>query len=248
MDTIRTAIESTKKAKHKALFLFAVCTGSARKELCRFTFKQFLDGVLPYCPTAKTPEDIVNLLDGKCEELDVIPVFKMKRNKSDTYYYTAITPECTQFCINYLNAEGLGLKDDDPFFQLTHWGVSSAFALINQKFNWGKRGTYDFFSTHRVRKFHASKIKDMDFGDFLQGRSTTKTRQAYYKIDINDVREKYREHMSKFSVFARYDIMINSEAVEVLNICFENIHFERKDGIVCHVRMHSGSRHCHLFT
>lgn len=216
MQTIRTAIEGTKKAKHKALFLFAVCTGSARNELCTFTFKQFLDGILHYAPTAETPEDIVKLLDGKCEEKTVVPVFKMKRSKNNTYYYTAITPECTQFMINYLKAEGLDLKDDDPFFKLSKYGVATAFTLINDKFNWGKRGTYSFFSSHRVRKFNASKIKDMDFGDYIQGRSTTTTRKAYYKIDIEDVRKKYMEHMAKFTVYAHYELSINTEAYELL--------------------------------
>lgn len=216
MNTIRTAIEGTKKAKHKALFLFAVCTGSARNELCTFTFKQFLDGILHYAPTAKTPEDIIKLLDGKCEEKIVVPVFKMKRSKSNTYYYTAITPECTQFMINYLKAEGFDLKDNDPFFKLSKYGVAGAFTLINDKFNWGKKGTYAFFSSHRVRKFNASKIKDMDFGDYIQGRSTTATRKAYYKIDIEDVREKYKEHMAKFTVYAHYELPINTEAYELL--------------------------------
>lgn len=216
MNTIRTAIESTKKIKHKALFLFSACTGSARNELCTFTFKQFLEGVLPYCPTAETPKDIIKSLDGRCEELEVIPVFKMKRHKTNTYYYTAITPECTQFMINYLKSEGQDLKDDDRFFKLGKHGVSAAFDLVNKKFNWGKRGNYAFFSSHRVRKFNASKIKDMDFGDYIQGRTTTATRRAYYKIDIEDVRKKYKEHMGKFTVYARYNLQINSEAYEKL--------------------------------
>ena len=109
INDIRTAIESTKKAKHKALFLFAACNGSARMELTNFSFKQFLDGVSSYCNKPKTPQDIIDDLDGKCEELEVIPVFKMKRQKTNYLYYAPITPECTQFCINYLKAEGLGL-------------------------------------------------------------------------------------------------------------------------------------------
>lgn len=48
MNTIKTAIESTKKQNHKVLFLFAACTGSARNELAHFTFGQFLEGVKPF--------------------------------------------------------------------------------------------------------------------------------------------------------------------------------------------------------
>ena len=145
IDTIRTAMESTKKQNHKALILFAACTGSARKELASFTFQQFLDGVAPFCHNPKNAQDIIDELDGKCEEQEIIPVFKMKRSKTDYMYYTPVTPECLQVMINYLKSEGLNLKPEDRFFQLGGWGVSSVFEQINDKFNWGKRGSFRFF-------------------------------------------------------------------------------------------------------
>ena len=60
-------------------------------------------------------QDIVDALDGKCDELDIIPIFKMYREKTRYHYYTAISPECVQFCINYIKQQGLGLKEDTPF-------------------------------------------------------------------------------------------------------------------------------------
>ena len=215
---IRTAIESTKKAKHKCLFLFAACNGAARMELTNFSFSQFLEGVAPFCNKPKTPQDIIDDLDGKCEELEVIPVFKMKRQKTNYSYYAPITPECTQFCLNYLKAEGLGLKPEDHFFQLSKDGVSTAFKLINEKFNWGKRGLYGFFSSHRIRKFNASVIEDSDFANYIQGRKPNPIKETYFKKDINRVREEYKKHMHKFTIYAHYDVMINSDAYnELLN-------------------------------
>lgn len=216
INDIKTAIESTKLNKHKALFLFAACNGAARMELTNFTFGQFLEGVEPYCNKPKTPQDIINDLDGKCEELEVIPVFKMKRQKTDYYYYAPITPECTQFCLNYLKSEGLGLKPEDPFFQLSKDGVSTAFKLINEKFNWGKRGLYGFFSSHRIRKFNASAIEDTNFANYIQGRKPDPIKETYFKKDINRVRDEYKKHMHKFTIYAHYDVMINSEAYSQL--------------------------------
>ena len=216
INDIKTAIESTKLNKHKALFLFAACNGAARMELTNFTFGQFLEGVAPYCNKPETPQDIINDLDGKCEELEVIPVFKMKRQKTDYYYYAPITPECTQFCLNYLKAEGLGLKPEDPFFHLSKDGVSTAFKLINEKFNWGKRGLYGFFSSHRVRKFNASAIEDTNFANYIQGRKPDPIKETYFKKDINRVRDEYKKHMHKFTLYAHYDVMINSEAYSQL--------------------------------
>ena len=216
INDIKTAIESTKLNKHKALFLFAACNGAARMELTNFTFGQFLEGVEPYCNNPKTPQDIINDLDGKCEELEVIPVFKMIRQKTGYYYYAPITPECTQFCLNYLKSEGLGLKPEDPFFQLSKDGVSTAFKLINEKFNWGKRGLYGFFSSHRIRKFNASAIEDTNFANYIQGRKPDPIKETYFKKDINRVRDEYKKHMHKFTIYAHYDVMINSEAYSQL--------------------------------
>lgn len=216
INDIKTAIESTKLNKHKALFLFAACNGAGRTELSNFTFGQFLEGVAPYCNKPETPQDIIDDLDGKCEELEAIPVFKMTRQKTGYQYYTPITPECTQFCINYLKSEGLGLKPEDPFFQLSKDGVSTAFKLINEKFNWGKRGLYGFFSSHRVRKFNASAIEDTNFANYIQGRKPDPIKETYFKKDINRIRDEYKKHMHKFTVYAHYDVMINSEAYSQL--------------------------------
>ena len=185
-------------------------------ELTTFKFKQFLEGVTPFCNKPKTPQDIIDDLDGKCEELEVIPVFKMKRQKTNYSYYAPSTPECTQFCINYLKAEGLGLKPKDPFFQLSKDGVSTAFKLINEKFNWGKRGLYGFYSSHRIRKFNASAIEDTDFANFIQGRKPDPIKETYFKKDINRVRDEYKKHMHKFTVYAHYDVVINSDAYNEL--------------------------------
>ena len=218
---IKTAMESTKKAKHKALFLFAACNGTARTELSNFRFGQFLEGVRPYCNNPEKPQDIINDLDGKCEELEVIPVFKMHRQKTDYSYYSPITSEATQFCINYLRVEGMNLKPTDKFFQLSPDGVSSAFKLINDKFNWGKRGLYGFFSSHRIRKFNASVIEDADFANFIQGRKPNPIKETYFKRDINRIREEYKKHMYKFTIYTHYNVMINSEAYQELQEQFE---------------------------
>lgn len=221
-EAFRAAIESTKLLKHKALFLFAFCTGSARNELANFTFKQFLDGVNPYCNNmARTPEDIINYLDGKCEEEVIIPIFRMVRGKTQYHYHTVITPECLQFMINYMKAEALYLRDEDPFFQLSPWGVSTAFKLINEKFNWGKRGTRGYFSTHRIRAAHASLIEEKDFANYIEGRKPDPIMQAYFKRDPNRVKEKYKEHMYKFTIYAHYDVMINSDAYRELQAQFK---------------------------
>ena len=212
IDDIKTAIENSKNPKHKALYLFMACNGTSRNEISKFKYSQFLSAIQEYFPDVETPQDIVDALDGKCDELDIIPIFKMYREKTRYHYYTAISPECVQFCINYIKQQGLGLKEDTPFFQLSADGVSGAFKLMNNKMKWGKKGSIDFFSPHRIRKFNASAIEDTDFANYIQGRKPNKIRETYFKKDIENVREEYKKHMHKFNIYAHYDVMINSEA------------------------------------
>ncbi|WP_296890353.1 hypothetical protein [uncultured Methanobrevibacter sp.] len=68
-------------------------------KLVKFAFQQFLEGVKPFCNNPEMPSDIINDLDGRCGELDVILVFKMKRQKTSYTYYAPITPEAVQFSI-----------------------------------------------------------------------------------------------------------------------------------------------------
>lgn len=217
IDHIKQAIENVNTQKHKALFLFIACTGSARNETANFTFGQFRDGIKEYFPDIETPEDIINALDGKCEGAEpIMPCFKMERKKTQYSYYTIVTPECVQFMINYLKSSGLGLKSEDSFFQLNVNGITSAFRSINNKMEWGKKGTVDFFSPHRIRKFHASVIEDTELANYIEGRKPSKIKEAYFKKNKIRVREEYTKHIHKFSIYSRYDVLINSEAYNQL--------------------------------
>lgn len=229
IDDIKTAIENSKNPKHKALYLFMACNGTSRNEISKFKYSQFLSAIQEYFPDVETPQDIVDALDGKCDELDIIPIFKMYREKTRYHYYTAISPECVQFCINYIKQQGLGLKEDTPFFQLSVDGVSGAFKLMNNKMKWGKKGSIDFFSPHRIRKFNASAIEDTDFANYIQGRKPNKIRETYFKKDIENVREEYKKHMHKFNIYAHYDVMINSEAYKKMKKQIEDERRKHED-------------------
>lgn len=218
IDDIRTAIENTRSVRRKAMFIFQACNGTSRTEIStNFTFKQFKEGIQDYFPDVETPQDIIKAVDGKCEELMIMPVFRMKRVKTNYRYHTIITPEATQFCINYLKVHGLDLKDEDQFFKMKPFAVTSAYKSINNKMNWGKKGDFDFFSSHRVRKFNASAISNTDFAHYIQGRKpTNKMNEIYFKKSIEELREEYEKYLPKFGIYARYDILINSEAYNQL--------------------------------
>lgn len=216
IDDIRTAIENTRSIKRKAIILFQATNGTARKELSEFRYIQFLEGIREYCPNVETPNDIIRELDGRCEELEIVPIFRMYRFKTDEFYYTTTTPECVQFIINYLKLEGRDLKPEDRLFKMTENGVSAMYQQINNRMDWGKRGDINFFSSHRIRKFNASSIANMDLADIIQGRKPSKLKATYYKNNPKNIREDYKEHMYKFNIYANYEVMINSDAYKAL--------------------------------
>lgn len=216
LDDIRIAIENTRSIKRKAMILFAATNGTARKEISEFTYGQFLEGIQEYCPNVVTPDDIIRELDGRCEELEIIPIFRMYRFKTDEFYYTTTTPECVQFIINYLKHDGRDLKPEDKLFKMTENGVSAMYQQINNRMDWGQRGSINYFSSHRIRKFNASAIANVDLADTIQGRKPGKLKATYYKNNPQNIREDYKDHMHKFNIYVNYDVMINSDAYKAL--------------------------------
>lgn len=216
LDDIRIAIENTRSIKRKAMILFSATNGTARKEISEFTFGQFLEGIQEFCPNVETPNDIIRELDGRCEEKQVIPIFRMYRFKTDEYYFTITTPECVQFIINYLKHEARDLKPEDKLFKMTENGVSAMYQQINNRMDWGQRGNINFFSSHRIRKFNASAIANEDLANTIQGRKPTKIKATYYKDNPKLIREDYINHMHKFNIYVNYDVMLNSEAYDQL--------------------------------
>ena len=55
-------------------------------------------------------------------------------------------------------------------------------------------GSYGFFFSHRIRKFNASVIEDVDFANFIQERKPNPIKETYFKRYINRIREEYKTH------------------------------------------------------
>ena len=75
------------------------------------------DGV-SLCQIADGALNEVHEMLKRCEELEIVPIFRMYRFKTDEFYYTTTTPECVQFIINYLKLEGRDLKPEDRLFKI----------------------------------------------------------------------------------------------------------------------------------
>lgn len=213
-ETVKIAINSS-NLKHKALFAWVFTTGTGRKETAEsLTVKRFIDGISEFCES-KTPHGMIEELDGKTNEKNVIPIIRLDRIKTAHPYHTVTTPECVQLIIDYIKSKPSILNDlEQPLFGLKPSAISAAFKKVNTQYGWGKKGIYNYFGCHRLRHYHYTQIDDSNLANRLEGRTLKDVIDKTYdhNDDPEELRERYKDHMHKFSIFDRYDVMLNSEA------------------------------------
>lgn len=214
---IKKAIEISKPLM-TAVTLFITSSGTAKSETLSLTIQSFIDSLQDY--TEKT--DIYEILDELGDRKDIIPIFKIKRNKANEYYYTFCSPEATTAIFNYLLSSKHTLTNETRLFKTNSRYLNDLFVEINENLNLGKVGKYNRFRTHMLRKFHATRLdnaenllteKDIDY---LQGRSDSKTRQAYFFKDENILKNKYAKSMNAITINKKYDVLVDENTSELI--------------------------------
>lgn len=221
-ETMKTVI-SEANPKYKALFAFMYVSGSGRAETISLTAKSFIDGISEFCEHKETdPRVILKEIDGHTAEKNVIPLIQLSRRKTGKPYYTVITPETTQFIIDYIKTD-LSVIDDldsqESLFRIKRSTLSSQFQRVNLKHSWGKRGRNNFFSSHRLRHNHYTEINNRNLANALEGRKDKDKINNTYDHNLDDpeyLREQYKDHMYKFEIFDRYDVSVRDEEVQKL--------------------------------
>lgn len=210
---IQKAVDGVSALSNKALFLFMASSGTAKMETSLMTVQDFIDATKEYHNEIDNIHNVLKILDGKN---DVVPLFKMYREKTDYHYYTCCSPEATQAIINLLQAQPF-IRNDDPLFYITYNGIGKAFQRANKKHNWGKIKNYYYFTSHRLRKRHASIIDDYDLANFLAGRKPgSKIKETYFFQNPNKVKKEYLKHLNDLLINDAYYKDIYSEEYEEL--------------------------------
>ena len=193
----------------RAIILFMSSSGCARKETLNLTIQDFIDATIDY----HTPKEqrkhgheknIYEVIDILKEYDDIVPTFKLKRSKTDKWYYTFCSPEATTEIITYLSQLEKPLTPGTKLFQIHKSTFSTKFINMNTVMRLGKKGTYNRLRSHMLRKFHASNLKSdgMDKYDVnsMQGKGLNSTDEAYFLDDPERLREKYIQHMGCLTV------------------------------------------------
>ena len=184
----------------RSIILFMSSSGSARTEMLNLTIQDFIDATYMY----HNSNDIYEVLSILKERDDVVPTFKIKRQKTDKWYYTFCSPEAVTAIVNYLLSVKKPLSNTDRLFQYHEVTVCYKFQEINDELGLGKKGTFNRFRSHMLRKFHASNLKNhgMSKEDIneMQGKGQNLVDEAYFFDDPNILREKYIEHMGAITI------------------------------------------------
>ena len=184
----------------RAIILFMTSSGCAKRETLNLTIQDFINSTKDY-HNSNDIYEVLSCLNGRD---DVIPSWKLKRQKTNKYYTTFSSPESTTEIIHYLLSEERDFKPEDPLFKINASHLNNTFTKINNNLKLGKAGTYGRFRSHMLRKFHASQLYNdglsMDEVDELQGRGKDQTRTSYFLEDPLRLREKYIEHLNAVTI------------------------------------------------
>ena len=207
------------KPNMKAVILFIASSGCAREETLSLTIQDFINATNEY----HNSNDIYDVLEELKHQENMVPTFKLKRRKTNHYYYTFCSPEATDAIVYYLESRTDLLNPDKKLFKFEKSYFQKKFIEINNLLGGHKKGGYGIFRSHMLRKFHASNLARGENGltveeiDSLQGRTKNKTHTSYFLDDPKELREKYIANIDK--VLINYDKReLTFESPEVLEL------------------------------
>lgn len=191
----------------RALILFMVSSGCAKKETRHLTIQDFIDATSEYHNKTEIRDVINDLKDHE----DIVPIFHLYRHKTKKWFYTCCTPEATEAIIHHLVKllnNHTNLKPEDKIFDINKDYFNNYFKEINTALGLGKVRNYNRFTSHMLRRYHASSLKnagmDKDTVNTLQGKGQNPTDDAYFKVNPKKLKEKYLEFMD--CLYVDFDI------------------------------------------
>ena len=185
----------------RAIILFMSSSGCAMAETLNLRIDDFIEATRPY----HNKTDIYTVLNTLKDRDDIIPTFKLRRQKNNKFYYTFCTPEATTEIINYLLTRKKTLTGNDKLFKIHEVWLFNKFKEINDTLNLGKVGEHRRFRSHMLRKWHASSLlnagMNKDDVNNLQGKTRNTTDQAYFYDDPKKLQEKYIKYMNAVTIY-----------------------------------------------
>lgn len=215
----------------RAIILFMSSSGSARAETRNLTIQDFIDATNNKYISYHQSDNIYEVINQLKNRDDIIPVFHMKRQKTNKYYYTFCSPEASSEIINYLSSRTVKLTPETPLFDVSQQMFSIYFREINNKLGLGKLDNRRAkFTSHMLRKFHSTSLWNekvsVEIVDTLQGRGKDQTHSSYFWENPLKLRELYIDHMDCLTI----NLDVNSLSIkspEFVKLESENVELRK---------------------
>ncbi len=219
LEEIPTKEHITEALKHtsirnRAIVLLMTSSGMGSAEIRSLTYEHFIkaiDGVL----TDLTEEEKLDIhkVQSRVKDKDIVPVWDVVRQKTQTRYYTFSTPESVQAIVDYLidnqrTNKPIKSKTDYLFAikgkKMKENALTQIFRSMNDKCEFGKEGYQRFFRSHAMRKFMGTSLfgAGMDRAKIkmLLGHSEDQTNEAYFKFPVEGLKKIYLEYMDAITI------------------------------------------------
>ena len=197
----------------KATILFMLSSGCARRETVNLTVNDLIEATKAYHESTDIYE-VIRLL----EKENVIPTFRLKRQKTNKYFYTFCSPEATKYIFKYLKTRK-NLKGTDKVFNIHPETLNKRFKRLNDSLNFGKAGSYTRFRPHMMRKFHASSLLNdgMSISDInaMQGKTKNMTDESYFFENPEKLKEKYIKHLHALEIYSKKKTIKSPEIIKL---------------------------------
>lgn len=192
---------------YKSIVLMGLSSGMGRAEISSLTFKNFYDSVPLERYPSNIPELIEKIKPKVKQEETFVPLWKIKRIKTDNHYFTFSSPESVERILTYL--EELNYKfpsykpnPDDKLFRslisnnpIKPADITSMFHHISKSNGFRKVGDLYVLRSHGFRKFFATTLERNRVPHlstrWLMGHTIDPVTSAYFKVDPELLREDY---------------------------------------------------------
>ncbi|MDR0913082.1 MAG: hypothetical protein LBM96_10835 [Methanobrevibacter sp.] len=199
-------------------------SGCAKAETLNLTIFDFMKATKNYHNIDITNENITKeniqiAIETLIKQKDIVPSFEIKRQKTNKYYYTFCSPEATTAILNSLILRNY-LDFKSRLFKVSGRYFTDRFRELNNKMKLGKAGKYNTFSSHMLRKYHASNLirangKGHSLSeqqvDALQGRGKVESRESYLYEDYESLREEYIKCLDNIIIYDDNSINFKTE-------------------------------------
>ena len=177
----------------KALILFMSSSGVSRIDTLNLTINDYLEATQEYHNHNESVKyAIKDMLDQ-----DIIPTFRLRRQKTGQDYFTFCSHEACKSINAYLLTRTEILTKDRPLFKIHERYLNMIFERLNGYFQLGKLSNgYNRLHPHMLRRYNATQLAEAgmstDHINLLQGRKIQGVaHESYIRINPETLREEY---------------------------------------------------------